>query len=101
MFWTWNTGYIFAKLQGISPNANAPGHRFSYHIGGYKKNEAADRLVQLNVSNTINININVNIDKWFKAAYDMPIVQHMFCHEPGKLAMQFADNYANMFTIVP
>lgn len=36
MFWTWNTGYIFLKLEGESPSApvNAAGNRtFQYHIG--------------------------------------------------------------------
>ena len=36
MFWTWNTGYIFFKLEGKSPSSNSPGHIFEYHIGGYK-----------------------------------------------------------------
>src|SRR3954453_11162725 len=38
MFWTWNTGYVMAKLDGNSPSANMPQHAFSYHIGGYKQN---------------------------------------------------------------
>ena len=37
MFWTWNTGYIFFKLEGKSPASNQPGHIFEYHIGGYKE----------------------------------------------------------------
>jgi hypothetical protein len=36
MFWTWNTGYIFMKLEGKSPASKSPGHTFEYHIGGYK-----------------------------------------------------------------
>jgi hypothetical protein len=31
MFWTWNTGYIFMKLEGDCPQGF-----FEYHIGGYK-----------------------------------------------------------------
>jgi hypothetical protein len=36
MFWTWNTGYIFFKLEGKSPESKSPGGIFEYHIGGYK-----------------------------------------------------------------
>ena len=37
MFWTWNTGYIFMKLEGKSPASKSPGNIFEYHIGGYKE----------------------------------------------------------------
>jgi hypothetical protein len=37
MFWTWNSGYIFFKLEGKSPSSKQPGHIFEYHIGGYKE----------------------------------------------------------------
>lgn len=39
MFWTWNTGYIFAKLEGKSPSSTAPFQMFTYHIGGFKTGE--------------------------------------------------------------
>lgn len=38
MYWTWNSGYIFFKMEGSSPNipADKTGFRqFEYHIGGY------------------------------------------------------------------
>ncbi|AXY72648.1 hypothetical protein D3H65_01070 [Paraflavitalea soli] len=38
MYWTWNSGYIFFKLEGSSPAipADKTGFReFEYHIGGY------------------------------------------------------------------
>lgn len=38
MYWTWNSGYIFFKLEGTSPTipADATGFRqFEFHIGGY------------------------------------------------------------------
>lgn len=36
MFWAWNTGYIFMKLEGKAATSSAPGKIFEYHIGGYK-----------------------------------------------------------------
>jgi hypothetical protein len=35
MFWSWNTGYIFVKLEGTSPSIASPGE-FRYHVGGFK-----------------------------------------------------------------
>jgi len=36
-----------AKLEGISPAAKMPGHRFSLDIGGYKAGENSTRKIQL------------------------------------------------------
>lgn len=33
MYWTWNSGYIFVKTEGIYSQAS--GSEFMYHIGGY------------------------------------------------------------------
>ena len=105
MFWTWNTGYVMAKLEGTSPAANTPAHAFSYHIGGYKTGEDAARKIKLTLPGALAVNENkkiivtADILKWFTGMHDIKITDAAFCHEPGKLAMQFADNYANMFNV--
>jgi len=33
MYWSWNSGYIFVKAEGTSPQISAPGNMFKYHIG--------------------------------------------------------------------
>lgn len=36
MYWTWNSGYIFFKMEGTSPAAPVDQeNKFYYHIGGY------------------------------------------------------------------
>jgi hypothetical protein len=105
MFWTWNTGYVMAKLEGNSPSANMPQHAFSYHVGGYKQNENTAREIYLtlphavNCGNTCTITVSANVLSWFNAAHEIKIATTPFCHEPGLLATKLADNYANMFTI--
>ncbi len=47
MFWAWNTGYIFLKLDGISPQSTAPGHKLEYHIGGFKQPNNHLRTIRL------------------------------------------------------
>ena len=32
MFWTWNSGYIFLKMEGTSPVIPNTGHNFTFHI---------------------------------------------------------------------
>jgi hypothetical protein len=36
MFWSWNSGYIFVKLEGESPKSTAKKNRLTFHIGGAK-----------------------------------------------------------------
>jgi hypothetical protein len=37
MFWTWNSGYIFLKLEGYSPQSAAKMHKLTFHVGGIKR----------------------------------------------------------------
>lgn len=34
MFWTWNSGYIFVKFEGTSPQSTAANKSLTFHIGG-------------------------------------------------------------------
>jgi hypothetical protein len=102
MFWTWNSGYIFAKLEGTSTASRVAGHYFTYHIGGYKTGENAARKIKLSVISNSEKNIldiQVDLNKWFASSNDIRISQTPICHSPGVLAIQFADNYANLFSI--
>jgi hypothetical protein len=107
MFWTWNTGYIMAKLEGKSPLSKAPFSNITYHIGGFKSGENVLREVLLplpyftvtNGSFQSEINISANINAWFAGAHDIKIAEHAFFMNPGAVAVKIADNYANMFTV--
>jgi hypothetical protein len=35
MYWSWNSGYIFLKLEGISPVITSMGGIFQFHVGGF------------------------------------------------------------------
>jgi len=103
MFWTWNTGYVFAKLEGQSDSSHAPQHTLSYHVGGFKQNENALRTVQLSIANrqSLIVNINADILKWFDNVAPVLISKQAVCHQPGNLALLLADNYKDMFSIAP
>jgi hypothetical protein len=101
MFWTWNSGYVMARLEGKSTASTAPGNNFTYHVGGYKPGEAAARWVELAISQPRKeLYIAADALKWFKGSNDIRVSAHPVCHEPGKLAMQLADNYATMFSLI-
>lgn len=43
MFWSWNSGYIFWKCEGTSPQS--PTKTFKYHIGGFS---GANKAIRIN-----------------------------------------------------
>jgi hypothetical protein len=103
MFWTWHSGYIFAKLEGESPASNQAGNLFAYHIGGFKKGFDATRTIELvlsrNAQESTPIHITADIDKWFSGPFRLSIAATPNCQSPGALAIQIANNYANMFSV--
>jgi hypothetical protein len=105
MFWTWNSGYIFAKLEGTSPQSKASQHGFTYHIGGFRTGENAIRQVMLSVGKTLTpnkpttITIAANVNAWFGTGVTVAGLPSVM--QPGPPAMQIADNYSRMFGVVP
>ncbi|WEK36403.1 MAG: hypothetical protein P0Y53_02730 [Candidatus Pseudobacter hemicellulosilyticus] len=109
MFWTWNTGYIMAKLEGQSPVSTAPGHAFEYHIGGFRQADNVVRqitllfpygdAVDMQPNGHSSIHITADVLAWFKNPHDIKISTNPTCMTPGTLAMQIAENYAKMFTV--
>ena len=55
MFWAWNTGYIFLKLEGKSPASKSSGNMFEYHIGGYKAPANCIRHISLQFAQLLTI----------------------------------------------
>lgn len=110
MFWTWNTGYIMAKLEGNSPAASTPNNAFEYHIGGFKTGEAVSQKVtllfpftteiDLKPGKTTDMVISANVNAWFYNPHDIMISAIPTCMTPGSLAVQIAENYRKMFTVV-
>jgi len=107
MFWTWNTGYIMAKLEGQSPASSLPGHIFEYHIGGFKGENSVlksitlelPEKVELKNNQTVIIKINTDVLRWFNGPALVSVARTPACTTPGTLAKQMAGNYAAMFTL--
>ncbi len=104
MFWTWNSGYVFAKLEGQSDASPAAQHSFSWHVGGFRQKENALRRVTLELPSNSNqdmVRIQADLLQWFDAVRPMKITVTPVCHQPGEMAMMLADNYARMFSVLP
>lgn len=102
MFWTWNSGYIMAKLEGTAISSQIAGKQFTYHIGGFRGNNNTSRQIVLPISSSNNrINIIADAKKWFEGPNELVIAKEPICHSPGALAVRIANNYATMFSILP
>lgn len=102
MFWTWNSGYVMAKLEGHSPSSAIAGQSFTYHIGGFRTPMNVIRPVEFSLkenNHAKSISIKADINQWFKSRSDLKIAETPVCHSPGPLAMRIADNYSTMFSI--
>jgi hypothetical protein len=105
MFWAWNTGYIFLKLEGKSAFSKAPGNIFEYHIGGYKAPSNCIRVVELKLEDLLqvgskgsDIGINLNVAEILKnpSNIDFSVLPAVTDHKNASL---IADNYKDMFSI--
>jgi hypothetical protein len=107
MFWAWNTGYIFLKLEGTSGSSTAPGKIFEYHIGGYKQPVNCIKEVVITFENpllikkdhTTEIKIKADVAEILKgpAKLDFSVLPVVTDQKNSRV---IADNYADMFTVI-
>ena len=111
MFWTWNTGYIMAKLEGNSPQSPVVNNKMEYHIGGFSGTNAVPKwqtfliptppfsVLDIRAGKTSEIFIDADLDKWWQGSYDLKIAVDPAIMTPGAVAGSIANNYRHMFTI--
>ncbi len=112
MYWMWNSGYIFVKVEGTSPEVTEADGAFFYHIGGYGgyssptinnlKNISleADNNEKASVSKDAHPEVHIYADvlEVFKSPNSLSVAQTpmvMFSPE----STDIANNYADMFSI--
>lgn len=108
MFWTWNSGYIMAKLEGTSPVSNQPNNKFEYHIGGFREpvNVVRKVIAAFPIGQAINflpetthtIILSADVNAWFNRSNKISIANPV-CMTTGDLAKRIAENYSGMFTV--
>lgn len=102
MFWSWNSGYIFAKFEGTSPQSSTGG--FSYHCGGFQgENKALQEITFDFTPATLRIRQEsapvVHLMADIKNIFDQPGNQVSTAalgsmHMPGPNAKKIMSNFA-------
>jgi hypothetical protein len=105
MFWSWNTGYIFVKLEGESSSSTDPDHYILYHVGGYKdpNNNIRPKTVSLGHepasvrgNKTPEVHMIVDVNKFFESPNQISFGTSPVRHMPADNKV-IADNYTNTF----
>lgn len=108
MFWNWNTGYIFMKLEGRSPQAPGAG-AVVLHIGGFRKGENAVRTVTPTLNNNViqvregrtpEIHIKANIQKMFTGSTPIRFGSVFNIMDAGPNAVNISKNYEDGMFVV-
>lgn len=98
MYWSWQSGYINLKMEGVSPKCNTRKHAFQYHIGGYLHPNRALRKIELHVDTSTQKEIFVKMDlATFFSNINFTTLSLVMT--PGSNAMKLANFSAQMFSI--
>lgn len=110
MYWTWNSGYIFFKMEGVSSAApDDQDNKFYYHIGGFggydspTLNNLRDVVIQMGNaraevrnSKQPQVHLHVDVQEFFSNPENIRISEHsnvMF----SEYSRTISGNYVNMF----
>jgi hypothetical protein len=108
MFWSWNSGFIFVKCEGTSPQSSRPNRDFIFHIGGYRHPNNAIQTVshdfgtsRLRVQQNANpeLHMKIYVNRFFSGpGREIAMSSFPFNMAVGTNAINISLNYREMFT---
>ncbi len=97
MYWTWQSGYINLKLEGLYKSKDALAKRLVYHLGGYQQNENALQTLRFEIKQLNSIKLNFDVIKFITSEV---VKQHAHIMSPGKEAIQLSATAKSCFNLV-
>lgn len=112
MFWSWNAGYIFVMMEGLSDASSDDDSIILYHVGGYKSDAAVPSLADNVRTKTVTLGVPamirsdrapevhmiVDVNKFFDAPNQIKFSETPVQHSPAANT-KIADNYMNTFVV--
>jgi hypothetical protein len=105
MFWSWNTGYIMLKAEGLSPNSST--NSFAFHLGGF---QGVNKVIQtknfdlttqqtltINGNNQNKIGLNINASSMWNNSPTLATTSDL--QMAGSAAKNMADNFMNGWSL--
>lgn len=114
MYWSWNSGYIFFKMEGTSPQAPVDGtgnRKYRYHIGGFGGYSTpmfnniktitidltASGIAKIKTGRTPNIHLMVDVLKVLNGTTNVSIAANPTVMV-SPYSVNIANNYVSMFS---
>jgi len=110
MYWSWNSGYIFVKFEGSSPQSTAADQKYRYHIGGFggyssktintirKKTLSFGKdIAKVRAKTAPTVHLITDVMKLFNGSTQLKIADNntvMF----SAFGVNIANNYVDMFS---
>lgn len=94
MYWSWQSGYINFKLEGISKNCLTRDKSFNFHLGGYKKPFESIRKVNLYFKSKKSKIIELDLIHFFKKT---DLSQQAGIMSPSQIATEKSQILAESF----
>jgi hypothetical protein len=107
MFWSWDSGYIFVKLEGTSSYSSDPDHYILYHVGGYKDPNNNIKIktcgmgsepARVRGDHTPKVHIIADIQAFFAAPNEISFAGSPVRHSPASNKV-VAENYMSTFEV--
>lgn len=92
MYWTWNTGYINIKIEGVFYSKTDGVKFFKYHIGGFEPPMDTSQRVTLTKLNNQPIIIEMN-----KFLSFTDLSKDLMVLSPGATSVELSSNFKNSF----
>lgn len=92
MYWTWNTGYINIKIEGVIYSKTDGVKFFKYHIGGFEPPMDTSQRVTLTKLNNQPIIIEMN-----KFLSFTDLSKDLMVLSPGATSVELSSNFKNSF----
>ncbi len=107
MFWAWNTGYVFLKMEGKSPASKSTAKQLEFHIGGYKEPNNCIRIIHLKLNQSIQVKekktnivrIKADVSHLFSGANSIDFSK-LSSVTDYRNAKAIADNYSTLFSVI-
>ena len=97
MFWSWQSGYINFKIEGVSPSCDTRKNKFQFHIGGYQTPHQTKRQLSFKLENWEigNLVISIELSEFFD---DLELGTENQLTTVGARASQMANQFQKIFS---
>lgn len=97
MYWTWQNGYINAKIEGTSNVCKSRKNEFQFHLGGYLAPFLCVQKIEMIVDRNEHIQIGIHVEKMIEA-FDLS--KHTKIMSPSLNAVEVSKQLAKCFYLM-